>query len=186
MKKVLNVGIGGRSFVIDEDAYQVLDNYLKKFRSRVQMGIDTKEVMNDLEDRIADIFVEKVPSGNVVSIEIVNSVIERLGMPDGEAFHFEGQASSVSEEKPVKKFYRDPDSKAIGGICAGLAHYLDADVVLIRLLFVLATVLSVSLGFWFYVIVWFVVPMAKTATQKCEMRGLPVTIENLRKFSNNR
>ena len=38
MKQVLNVGIGGRSFVIDEDAFDRLNSYLNVFRSKTGMG----------------------------------------------------------------------------------------------------------------------------------------------------
>ncbi|MPM94864.1 hypothetical protein SDC9_142013 [bioreactor metagenome] len=85
MKKVLNVGIGGTSFIIDEDAYQKLDQYLEKFRQKTQMGIQAKDVMEDLEARIAELFNEFLKSNQeVVNIALVNRVIAQLGMPDGE------------------------------------------------------------------------------------------------------
>ena len=83
----------------------------------------------------------------------------------------------------MKKLFRDPDNKSLGGVCSGLALYLIADVVLLRVLFVIALFMG-GVGFWAYIIFWIVAPMAYTAAQKCEMRGLPVTAENLRKFSN--
>ena len=52
MKQVLNVGIGGRSFVIDEDAFDRLNSYLNAFRSKTGMGYQTKEVMDDLEGHL--------------------------------------------------------------------------------------------------------------------------------------
>ena len=64
MKQVLNVGIGGRSFVIDEDAFDRLNSYLNAFRSKTGMGYQTKEVMDDLEMRIAEIFSESSWSGS--------------------------------------------------------------------------------------------------------------------------
>src|SRR5574344_1778254 len=84
MKKVLNVGIGGRTFVINEDAYQKLDAYIEKFRQKTQMGFQTKEVIDDLEMRIADLFTESLGNNrDVVSLTLVNQVISQLGMPDG-------------------------------------------------------------------------------------------------------
>ena len=84
----------------------------------------------------------------------------------------------------TKKFYRDPDNKTIGGVCSGLAAYLDIDVTLIRIIFLVALICG-SLGFWVYVIFWIVAPMAKSASDKCEMRGLPITAENLKRFSSS-
>ena len=70
----------------------------------------------------------------------------------------------------------------IAGVCAGLAIYLDIDVVLTRVLMLVALVAGLA-GFWIYVICWIAIPKALTATQKCEMYGLPVTAENLARFA---
>ena len=84
MKKVINVGIGGRTFIIDEDAYQRLDAYLTRFQEKVKMGLQTKEVIEEVEIRIAELFTEYMGTRQeVVNIAIVNRVISQLGMPDG-------------------------------------------------------------------------------------------------------
>jgi len=186
MKKVVNVGIGGRSFVIDEDAYQKLDKYLDRFREKTKMGVQAKDVMEDLEQRISELFSESLRSEQeVVNLALVNKVISQLGMPDGGPADEEFNSSTWSEPvNPVasKRLYRDPDSKVFGGVCGGLAYYLNVDVVLIRVLFFIAIMMG-GAGFWGYIIFWIVAPMANTAAQKCEMRGVPVTAENLRKYS---
>ena len=69
----------------------------------------------------------------------------------------------------------------LGGVCSGLALYLDIDVVVVRVLFLIALICGTA-GFWIYVIIWIVAPEARTAAEKCEMRGLPVTAENMRRF----
>jgi len=60
-----------------------------------------------------------------------------------------------------KKLERDTQNKVLGGVCSGLANYFDVDAALIR---VLLTVLFFfgSMGFWLYVILWIVMPAAKT------------------------
>ncbi len=196
MKKVINVGIGGRSFTMDEDAYSKLKKYLHQFRTQTKMGIQTKEVMDDLEERIAELFGEQINSfRDVISVGIVNNVIAQLGMPDGEPFNeaSEGNPFNTAKESfqdfvsginPVKKLFRDPDQKVFGGVCSGLAHYLNLDILLVRLLFAIAFFLG-SAGFWIYIIFWIAVPLANSPAKKCEMYGLPITAENLRRFSNN-
>lgn len=186
MKKVINVGIGGRTFVIDEDAYHRLDAYIERFREKVHMGTQTKEVIEEVEIRIAELFEEYLgPRQEVVNIALVNKVIAQLGLPDGtdadKEFMFNEKDNTM---RPVKKFFRDPDCKTIGGVCGGLAAYLDVDVTLIRIIFLVALICG-SIGFWVYVIFWIVAPMAKTASDKCEMRGLPITAENLKRFSSS-
>lgn len=186
MKKVLNVGIGGTSFIIDEDAYQKLDQYLEKFRQKTQMGIQAKDVMEDLEARIAELFNEFLKSNQeVVNIALVNRVIAQLGMPDGEVNDEEFASSTSSTQyqiPPVKKLYRDPDNKSIAGVCSGVALYLNIDVVLVKIIFLIAFFMG-GVGFWAYVIFWIAAPLAVTAAQKCEMRGILVTAENMKRFS---
>ena len=149
MKQVLNVGIGGRSFVIDEDAFDRLNSYLNAFRSKTGMGYQTKEVMDDLEMRIAEIFTESLSSRQeVVDISLVERVITQLGMPDGSDMpgdsgcNGSGRAEnrddywhSGQENRPVRKLYRDIDHNVIGGVASGLACYFDIDVLVIRIPF---------------------------------------------------
>jgi len=185
MKKVVNVGIGGRSFIIDEDAYQKLENYLTKFRERTKMGVQTGDVMEDLEQRIAELFSESLRTGQeVVNQALVNRIIAQLGMPDGEAAEddFSSKKETTHSGYAAKRLYRDPDNKSLGGVCSGLALYLNLDISLVRVLFFISLFMG-GIGFWAYIIFWIVAPLATTATQKCEMRGIPVTAENLRKYS---
>lgn len=187
MKKVVTVGIGRKSFVVDEDAYQRLSLYLSKFKEKTGMGHDSAEVMENLEERIAELFTEALGSRyQVINLSMVNTIISQLGMPDGsqmdDAAGYGEEARSIPA---VKKLYRDSDDKAIGGVCSGLALYLNVDVVIIRILFVVALAM-VGTGFWAYVVFWIVAPLAVSAAQKCEMRGIPATAENLRRFSTYR
>jgi len=188
MKKVVNAGIGGRPFILEEDAFSKLESYLSFFKSKINMGSQEKEVMDDLEMRIADLFEEKLGSGSeVVTLQMVEEIISRLGMPDGSSPFENGgdtssSASASAESKGPRKLYRDPDDRVIGGACSGLAQYLNIDVVLVRILFVVFTLIG-GAGIWVYIILWIVAPQALTAAQKCEMRGWPVTAENIRKAS---
>ena len=184
MKKVINAGIGGRSFVIDEDAYFRLDRYLDRFRERTGMGAQAKDVMEDIEQRISELFTESLRSDQeVVNLALVNKVIAQLGMPDGNPEDDDFAATvDQAENPPSKKLYRDPDSRIIGGVCGGLSYYLNIDPVLVRVLFFVSIFLG-GMGFWLYIILWLVVPNADNAAKKCEMRGLKATAENLRKYS---
>ena len=165
MKKTINAGIGGRSFTLDEDAYNRLDAYLKMFRTRLK-DVPAAEVMDDLESRIAELFAGKVGSGSrVVDIALVEDVISQLGMPDG-------------SEMPGRGYASGDDA----GVCSGLSYYFDIDTTLIRILMLVA-IFAGTAGFWVYVILWIVVPKALTPAQQCEMRGLAPTAENLAKFA---
>lgn len=168
MKRVVNVGIGGKGFVMDNDAYSKLDCYLEQFRSKVSMGADqTTDLMDDLEARIAEFFLESLGSDkDVVDVNLVDMVICKLGMPDGSQFIYNNDCGNVA-----RKLFRDSDNKAIGGVCSGLAHYLGLDIALVRVLFVVCFIMGTA-SFWVYVIMWIIVPLAVTPEQKCEMRGI--------------
>ena len=83
-----------------------------------------------------------------------------------------------------RRLFRDPDDKRLGGVCSGLAHFLGIDVVFIRIIFLIALLFAGG-GFWAYVIFWIVAPEARTPVEKCEMRGIPPTDDNLRRFTNS-
>ena len=179
MKKVISAGIGGRSFTINEDAYERLGSYLILFRNHVREA-GTEEVMDELESRIADLFYESVgDSTRVVDIELVEKVISQLGMPDGSSTR---QSAAEPDPKSIHKLYRDTDDVRIAGVCSGLALYFGVDIALVRILMLIALIVG-SAGFWVYVILWIAVPKAVTPAQKCELRGLPPTASNLSKFS---
>ena len=187
MKKVFNISLANRSFTLEEDAYNRLSEYLEHFRTRLaaSSGVpytQNAEVMEDLESRIAELFTQEVGAdGRVVKLELVERVTRQLGMPDGAPESPEAGPAPAST--PVaKKIYRDYDNRRIAGVCAGLAIYLNIDVVLARVL-MLVTLVAGLAGFWIYMICWIAVPEALTPTQKCEMYGLPVTAENLAKFA---
>ena len=189
MKKVFNISLANRSFTLEEDAYNRLSEYLEHFRTRLaaSSGVpytQNAEVMEDLESRIAELFALEVGTdGRVVKLELVERVTRQLGMPDGAPESPEaGPASAAGSATERKKIYRDYDNRRIAGVCAGLAIYLDIDVVLTRVLMLVALVAGLA-GFWIYVICWIAIPKALTPTQKCEMYGLPVTAENLAKFA---
>ena len=208
MKEVMNIGIGGKSFVVETSAYEILKDYLELFSSKIKPG-ESSEVMEDIESRIAELCSENINAyKNVVTESIVVKIVTQLGLPNGESYRpFQGASAGVStgtsagaagaysgaagaaygagaEEQSVpKKLFRDSDDKMIGGVCSGLGFYLGADPVLVRVLFLIALLFG-TLGFWVYLIIWIVAPLAVNPVQKCEMRGLAPTAENLGKFSN--
>lgn len=191
MKKTINAGIGGKSFIMDEDAYERLKSYLETFRKRLdpQQG---NEIMDEIENRIAELLSgEMIAPGQTVSLSKINRITSQLGMPDGKP-EFEDNnmnqeiKSDIMEEKkmnPVHKLYLDQDEKKIAGVCSGLAAYFDIDVTVVRILMLIVAVVGVSCGFWIYLIIWIVAPKALTPAQKCELRGWETTAENLAKFT---
>ena len=182
MKKVITTGIGGRSFTINEDAYQRLDSYLNNFRAHLK-DVSKDEVMDELESRIADIFYSEVgDSTRVIDLEIVEKVISQLGMPDGSDSSAKADADENRNQDSIRRLYRDTDDVRIAGVCSGLALYFGIDTALVRIIMLVALIAG-SVGFWLYVILWIAVPKATTPAQKCELRGIAPTASNMAKFS---
>lgn len=183
MKEITNVAIGGRSFILSKEAYEMLESYLSAFRSAVSPASQADDVMIEIEERIAEIFSESSPGSNsVIDTELVRQVMAQLGMPDGSDIPGAGAGQQASGTPPAHKFYRDMDGKKIGGVCSGIALYFNIDTVLVRILAILLIFCGGS-GFWGYMIFWLITPPATTPLQKCELRGISPTAENLRKFS---
>lgn len=213
MKKVVNVSVGGRSFSLDEDAYARLTAYFDHFKARLDRDTQSakEEVMADLENRIAELFDQGTggASYRVVNLALVTKVVEQLGMPDGSMEHETGassqgqnQESGTDDEYPRsglgvdftyngaqgtsrRRLFRDLDNKTIGGVCAGLAAFLNVDLTIVRIVSLL-TLLLWGTGFLVYLVLWIVVPVAKTPADKCMMRGLEPTAENMARFSQGR
>ena len=185
MKKTVSVNLNSRVFIMDEDAYQLLDKYLQNLRIHFRKEEGGDEIVADFEARIEELFSEKTRLGyEVISIGYVEEVIARVGKPGD--FSEDGDAKEESEthsqrKKSEKGLYRDGEDKAIGGFCSGLATYFGWDVLAVRVIFIVLLFVSF---FWMavvYVIAWIVVPEAKTAEEKLRMKGEPVTIENIGK-----
>lgn len=194
MKKTVNVAIGGCSFVIDEDACNAISSYLDRFKAAIGNTSADNEVMDELENRIADLLKGRLASRDVVTLAMAQEVIGQLGYPEGYKEPADNEDSTGQDrqnqdtsfnDRPVKKLFRDPDDKKLAGVCSGLAIFLGVDVVIIRVIFLIALICG-SAGFWIYLVIWIAAPEAKTAAEKCELRGIPATAENIRRFTQGR
>ena len=180
MKKTINAAIGGCSFIIDEDAYCRIEEYLDCFIASLDDSAASKTAAEELEIRIADLLKEKMGGKEVVDIATVNAVLNQTGPINCEKCSHEQYSESRKDR--VRKFYRDREGKKIAGVCSGLSLYLNIDVTLIRILFLLAFIFGFA-GFWIYLVLWIIAPEARTAAEKCELRGIPPTAANIRRFT---
>lgn len=189
MKRTLTINLGGSVFTIDEDAYQLLDQYLSNLRLHFKEEAESKEVLHDFELRINELFSEKIRLGHqIITIEMVEEVIKKMGSPEeifGEDDEMHAPYNEVKEEVVDttlgKKLFRDPDDKILGGVLSGLAAYYGADVVPLRIAAILLAFFSSGITIPLYLALWIIIPIAQTATDKLRMRGESVTIENIGK-----
>ena len=188
MKKTLTINLGGTVYHIDEDAYILLDNYLNNLRYHFRKHEGADEIVHDMEDRIAELFNEYLHEGHqVVTIREVEAVIARMGKPEdlndgpeeGET-DSERAADADPSETATRRLFRDPDDRILGGVASGWAAYLGWDPTWVRLAFILIGL--IFHGFIFiYLIAWIIMPLARTATEKLQMRGEPVNVDSIGK-----
>lgn len=191
MKKVVDINIAGSRFSIEEDAFVALKSYLNRFEASIENKDEAKEIMEDVESRVAEIFWKEIKFPNqVVNLEMVNSLIGCMGEFETKTDSSESTSTNYeyqpnNETRPMKKLYRSTEDTRIAGVCGGLAVFFDIDATLIRILFLAALFLAGS-TFWVYLVIWLVAPKAITVVQKLEMRGIPVTAENIKNFGNEK
>jgi phage shock protein PspC (stress-responsive transcriptional regulator) len=270
MKKNISINISGIIFHIEEDGYETLRKYLDSITRYFSTFEDSNEIMADIESRIAEIFLSKLNEGKqVITLEDVNGLITTMGSVSdfkaaeeqgfaksdsasagasegtegsSQSYSYKGAYSSYSGPKQLvrdqqrkilggvcaglanymnvdivwirllfailafawgftifvyiimwivvpgsydlnevelgKKMYRDPERKVLGGVSGGLASYLNIDILAVRILFILLTVAG-GLGIFVYIILWVILPEARTITDRMQMQGEPVTLSNI-------
>lgn len=189
MNKTVTINISGIIFHIEEDAFEKLSKYLSTIKGYFSKTDGGNEIMSDIEARIAEMLQGKINSvKQVVLMADVDSVIASMGRPEDFAEgNFEEETegdtqnnTNTQNENTKKRLFRDPDSKAVGGVCSGIAAYFDVDVVWIRLAMVLLVFFG-GVSASIYIILWIVIPEAKTTADKLAMRGEKIDINNISK-----
>jgi phage shock protein PspC (stress-responsive transcriptional regulator) len=179
MKITVSVNLGGYSFNIDEDAYSELKRYLKNLEMHFAGEESSSEILQDIEARMVELFRSRLTGyKQVININDVKEVTAIMGNPE-EFSDNEGPSRKEKFSTPgPHRMYRDPDKRIIGGVCAGMGAYWDIEPWIIRVIFI-ALALGGGLGVIIYLILYVVLPEAKTTAQKIEMKGDPVNIHNI-------
>jgi phage shock protein PspC (stress-responsive transcriptional regulator) len=187
MKKTFTINISGSVFHIEEDAFEKLQNYLQVLNRYFTSQAGGQEILQDIESRIAELLQEKLNAGQeAVTNEAVDEVIHRMGKPEdfmeSETTENSGEPSAETKgEKTKKRMYRDGENRVLGGVCSGMSAYFNFDPVFLRILFVLLVFLGAGISIFVYLILWIVVPKARTTAQRLEMKGEEATISNIQK-----
>lgn len=184
MKKTFTINISGTVFHIEEDAYEVLQKYLINLKNHFGTDDEGKEILADIEARIAEIFSGKMTDDKkVITLIWVNEVIETMGTPEdfAEEQGDEEEALAGEAKKRKRRLYRDPEHRVIGGVCGGLGAYFNMDPVILRIIFAILFFVTFPAALLAYIILWIAVPKARTTAQRLEMRGQEATVKNIEK-----
>ena len=190
MTEVEKVSIGGYAFTLEVEAYAIVRQYLDELEAYYSQREGGSEIMEGIEERMAELLYEKCADDGVASVAEINDIIATLGKPS--AIESDEDPEPRKESVPgegrregKKRLYRDPTGKMLGGVCSGLAAYFKIDVVIIRIIFIGLFVLGFSLhvhnSTWnihnysgsiallAYIALWIAMPEAKTVKQRWEM-----------------
>lgn len=187
MKKTFTINISGSVFHIEEDAYEKLRDYLQMLTVHFGSDADGREILQDIEARIAELFAKKMEAeGKDVILESwVDEVMVRMGKPEDfieeKEENDEPEAAQPAAVKMRRRMYRDPDHRVIGGVCSGMGAYFRIDPVVLRIIFFILFWLSWGIALLVYLMLWIAVPKAKTTAEKLEMRGQEATVSNIEK-----
>jgi phage shock protein PspC (stress-responsive transcriptional regulator) len=175
MKKTHSANIGGTVFIVEDDAYEHLQAYLHSIELHFRSYPDVAEIVADIEGRIAEQLMQREMTPQVVRLVDVERVIAAMGRI--EEFDEQAEGPSAAQQSPGtgRKLFRDPDSKVIAGVAGGLAAYLGLPPLVVRVMFlVLAFFFGTSVVV--YLLLWVLVPVASSTTDKLQMRGRPLTL----------
>ncbi|NEU09245.1 PspC domain-containing protein [Flavihumibacter sp. R14] len=185
MNKTIIININGIVFHIEEDAYEVLRTYMTDVKRHFAYSKDSEEIVTDIENRLAEMFTERLQAENkqVIILQDVREVTALMGNvadfeqeEDGEP-HFTAGGTGYKVEK---KLMRDMDDRVIAGVCAGVGHYFDIEPRWIRLILLLLVFFG-GTGIMLYIILWIVMPKALSRADRMAMRGEPINIQTFKK-----
>ncbi len=185
MNKIININLAGQAISIDEKAYQTLKKYLEILDQHFRNTESAEEILQDIESRIAELFEANIKDGHsFIDQKAVDEAIELMGNPSEMGYAEEETTYEHTEYSGGKKLFRDSEDKVIGGVCSGLAAYLDLDTSIVRLLAIVLVIFA-GIGIVPYIILWIVLPETKTAQDRYRMRGETPDIDRIAKRIRN-
>jgi len=189
MQKVVTINLNGRAYNLEEPGYDALVAYLDRAGAQLADNPDRAEILADLEQAIAEKCDRLLaPHKTVVDAGEIQRILTEMGPVDagkGDAAGAdagEAAAGGSSETKAgaaSKRLYQIREGAMISGVCAGIAAYLDIDVTLIRVAFVILAVVTRGVWLLVYGVLMFVIPYAETSEERAAASGRPFSAQEL-------
>lgn len=195
MNEIKKCSLSGIGFTLEKVAYNRLNDYLKSLREAYKNNADCDEILADIEARIAELILSAQSDvQSVVTLPIIENIIAQLGSP--EAISGEEEQPKAENTRIPRRLYRDLENSKLGGVCAGIAKYFGVEAVWLRLAMaspLILVVIGAPFLHWLsvlggnlfgafvmtYLILWFAIPSAKSARQKLEMEGEPISARSI-------
>ncbi len=198
MNKTINISINSVAFILEENAYHSLSAYLKQVKETYAAEESSNEIIEDIEARIAELIMSSIKDLKcIVTEDIISAIIAQMGTPEVEHNTDKYEIPEYKNSSPIRRrLYRNLSNKLIGGVLSGIASYFNIDRSFIR---IIAVIIFITTTYYIldrpqlfafygitYLALWLVIPAAKTAREKLEMEGEPITSESISsKIKNN-
>jgi phage shock protein PspC (stress-responsive transcriptional regulator)/uncharacterized membrane protein len=191
MNKIISINLKGIIFQVEEEAFDRLKQYLETLNRHFAKDESRLEIIDDIESRLAEMMQEKLKTKAAITMADVEEIVGIMGKPtDFDTENTETDDNAETEPKSTsnnayaepteKRFFRDTENSMLGGVCAGAGHYFGIDPLWVRLGF-LFMFFVVGTGILFYIILWVIIPEAKTQSDRLRMKGEPVNVDNIEK-----
>lgn len=193
MNKVITINLNGIAYQLEEGGYDALRVYLDHAARRLEGNPDKDEIITDIEQAIADKFRTLLGAHKtVVNVKEVTDVLAEMGpVEDGSSGGSAAAGTTTGAGKETaagaeraesftppgaRRLYRIEEGAMIAGVCNGVAAYVNLDVTIVRLAFVLLTFLW-GTGALVYLIMAIVIPAARTPTERAAAAGMAATAQ---------
>lgn len=170
MKKIININLSGRVIPIEDAAYETLQRYIDSLRRYFANEEGRDEIINDIESRVAELMNDRIRRGSAAITETdIDEIIASMGRVEDFAdldaadattgtATVAGTTTTTGKERFRGRLYRDTSDKILGGVCSGIANYLNVDPAIIRLLFAIITFGGFGFGILIYILAWIILP----------------------------
>lgn len=182
MNKTIIININGIVFHIEEDAYEILKNYMTDVKRHFAYSADSVEIVTDIENRLAEMFTELLNSQNkqVIVLADVQNITAQMGNASDFELGEDEEGFKEQMSSKQKALFRDPEDRIIAGVCSGLGYYLKMDAKWVRIITVIAA-LTTGITIIPYIILWLVLPIAASRKDKMAMKGDAINLQNFKK-----
>lgn len=180
MNKIIKINLAGQAVSIDEQAYDSLSQYMRSLEKYFINTESGKEILEDIEARIAELFFATLRSNDFISEIHVQEAITLMGTAQdmGAEDNDESQDSQAYKDPKRKKLFRDKEDAIFGGVCSGIGAYYGLDTIAVRIMFILLVMLA-GAPIVAYIILWAIIPAAITAQDRYRMHGDASTISDI-------
>ena len=183
MKRIININLSGRVIPIEDAAYDNLQRYIDSLRRYFAQEEGRDEIINDIESRVAELMNDRIRRGSAAVTETdMEEIIASMGRVEdfaeadaadtigtsatnGQGTGAAYAAGTTTERVRFRgRLYRDMSDKILGGVCSGIANYMNVDPAIIRLLFAIITFGGFGFGIFLYLLAWIILPARNLET----------------------